>query len=205
MSDKPPSRLIDIPGEVDPDAPPDEPKPSLYVPGKATQTFELTSVKMVGHPSGRPSDVPLEDMTAQFKYCIVTDDLARTIQHRMHQWFSDALFHKPYRVWFQVVQGGGEINIEMQPTQYVHDCMSCTFLGRLNNEEDGRSYDLYACTSHSPDHRVTFIARYGSNGEEYTSGPEELVLATGNPVLKEAMNRWIRLRGELLVPQITQY
>jgi len=48
---------------------------------------------------------------------------------------------------------------------HTHDCKSCTFLGPHDHE--GQTFDLYYCGKHEDG---TVIARYGSDGPEYSSG-----------------------------------
>lgn len=50
----------------------------------------------------------------------------------------------------------------METPQHTHDCDTCLFLGRCQN------LDLYVCVG-ILDHTV--IARYGSDGPQYTSAP----------------------------------
>ncbi len=47
-----------------------------------------------------------------------------------------------------------------QSSRFIHDCGMCSFLGRT------KDYDLYYCAKSIP----TVIARYGDNGQDYTSG-----------------------------------
>lgn len=49
---------------------------------------------------------------------------------------------------------------------YTHDCSHCTFLGTVS-EPDGQQYDLY---HHSSSFEDTVIARFGSEGPDYSSG-----------------------------------
>ena len=50
---------------------------------------------------------------------------------------------------------------------HVHDCTQCQHLATIQNEEHGRTYDLYHCeVGPGP----TVIARYGSEPGEYVSG-----------------------------------
>lgn len=61
-----------------------------------------------------------------------------------------------------------EITVNEKP-QFVHDCKSCIFLGRL--EDDGKfgEADLYFCDCGTAGWE-TVIARYGDLGYEYASG-----------------------------------
>lgn len=49
--------------------------------------------------------------------------------------------------------------------RYKHDCDICTYLGQFNG------LDLYVCRADG-DARIlgTYVARYGDDGSEYTSG-----------------------------------
>lgn len=50
--------------------------------------------------------------------------------------------------------------------QFEHDSTCCTFLGR---SADG-THDLYVCTKqYAKTKDSTYLARYGSNGSDYTS------------------------------------
>jgi len=49
---------------------------------------------------------------------------------------------------------------------WLHDCESCEFLGTVNI--DGRTFDLYTCAQGGLGR--TFIARYGDDGPDYSSG-----------------------------------
>lgn len=49
---------------------------------------------------------------------------------------------------------------------YTHDCSHCTFLGTVA-DSDGQKYDLY---HHSSSFEDTVIARFGSDGPDYSSG-----------------------------------
>jgi hypothetical protein len=60
--------------------------------------------------------------------------------------------------------------------QFTHDCDICTFLGTFNGA------DLYHHAESSP----TIIARFSSDGPDYTSG---VILADVNPFLGEAKRR----------------
>jgi hypothetical protein len=70
----------------------------------------------------------------------------------------------------------------MPPTpssrRFQHDCDACTYLGEF------RGQDLYFCDECSVG--PTVIARYGSDGRQYTSGME---LAAVDPLLGEAQRR----------------
>lgn len=82
------------------------------------------------------------------------------------------------------------IHAPMAPTAsgrrlFVHDCSACTYLGEY------RGHDLYFCDECSAG--PTVIARYGSEGKQYTSGME---LAAVDPLLAEARRRAIE-RGML--------
>lgn len=50
--------------------------------------------------------------------------------------------------------------IKYKNAKFIHDCDNCVFLGQYEE------YDLYFCNNNNP----TVIARYGDNGEDYTSG-----------------------------------
>jgi hypothetical protein len=60
----------------------------------------------------------------------------------------------------------------MKP-KFVHDCEACKFLGHHDE------HDMYYCEGGHP----TVVARYGSDGPDYTSGIE---LARVVPVLAAA-------------------
>ncbi len=62
----------------------------------------------------------------------------------------------------------------MDKPRFTHDCSSCIFLGRFGD------YDLY----HHTIGIETVVARYGSEGPDYTSG-----LYTNIPALEEARRR----------------
>ena len=49
---------------------------------------------------------------------------------------------------------------------FTHDCKRCVFLGHYLTASD--RYDLYYCGNN--DRLPTFVARYGNDGPEYTSG-----------------------------------
>jgi hypothetical protein len=87
---------------------------------------------------------------------------------------------------------------ENQP-QFTHDCDNCTFLGR-HELTDGRfpgKYDLYHCTAQGS---ATVIARYGNEGEQYTSG---IVIGKQYPdsplaeALRRAVSRGLKVDGPL--------
>jgi hypothetical protein len=69
--------------------------------------------------------------------------------------------------------------------RFKHDCDRCVFLG------DYRAHDLYFCEACAGG--PTVLARYGSEGKQYTSGLE---LAAFDPLLAEARERAVR-RGLL--------
>ncbi len=69
--------------------------------------------------------------------------------------------------------------------KFEHDCDLCTFLGEYQR------HDLYFCDKCTAG--PTLIARYGSEGKQYTSGLE---LAAVDPLLAEARRRAIE-RGFL--------
>lgn len=50
----------------------------------------------------------------------------------------------------------------MENPRYVHDCEQCKFLGLYEE------YDLYFCDQNK--FGPTVVARYGDEGDEYTSG-----------------------------------
>jgi len=52
--------------------------------------------------------------------------------------------------------------------KYVHDCDRCTFLGRATCPTTGEEADLYYCPN--PTFEATVIARWSSEGSEYSSG-----------------------------------
>jgi hypothetical protein len=57
---------------------------------------------------------------------------------------------------------------EQREPQFTHDCTTCTFLGRYvdtTTDPEPTPVDLYHCTK-----GPTVIARYGSEGPQYTSG-----------------------------------
>ena len=62
--------------------------------------------------------------------------------------------------------------------RFKHDCDRCVFLG------EHRAHDLYFCEACAGG--PTVIARYGSEGKQYTSGLE---LAAVDPLLGEARRR----------------
>jgi hypothetical protein len=53
--------------------------------------------------------------------------------------------------------------------KYIHDCNNCTFLGRYNHKSGKKTtvLDLY-CHAHQ-DGWSTFIARYGNEGQDYST------------------------------------
>jgi len=53
------------------------------------------------------------------------------------------------------------VGFEYDKPNFVHDCDCCEFLGTFNK------HDLYFCSSEH-----TVVARYGSDGADYTSGLE---------------------------------
>jgi hypothetical protein len=69
--------------------------------------------------------------------------------------------------------------------RFEHDCDRCVSLGEYG------AHDLYVCEHCAGG--PTVIARYGSEGKEYTSGLE---LAAHDPILAEARRRAIE-RGIL--------
>lgn len=70
----------------------------------------------------------------------------------------------------------------MNPPRFPHDCARCRYLGPFHK------WDLYYCpVGGLPD---TVIARYGENGEDYTSG---VALSGLHPALAEARYRTIDL------------
>ena len=72
--------------------------------------------------------------------------------------------------------------------RFKHDCDRCVFLG------EHQAHDLYFCEACAGG--PTVIARYGSEGKQYTSGLE---LAAVDPLLAEARERAVH-RG-LLSPR----
>ena len=70
---------------------------------------------------------------------------------------------------------------------FQHDCDSCTFLGRHLSHKSSMPLDLYACTRNNGI-IDTVIARYSSNGPDYSSG---LIFAIRGiiPELVEALER----------------
>jgi hypothetical protein len=75
-----------------------------------------------------------------------------------------------------------ELERQGQVPQFEHDCEACLFLGRLH---DQRRYDLYYCQGGG---EPNVLARWSSNGPDYTSG---LGLAKFEPVLAVALARAI--------------
>lgn len=69
----------------------------------------------------------------------------------------------------------------MDKPRFTHDCATCVYLGRFGD------YDLY----HHATGIETVVARYGSDGPDYTSG-----LYTNIPALVEAEVRALRM-GEV--------
>jgi hypothetical protein len=67
-----------------------------------------------------------------------------------------------------------------QMKRFIHDCENCLFVGQF------QEYDLYFCDQggFSP----TVIARYGSDGPEYTSG-----INFSHPVLQETQQRALEI------------
>ena len=64
----------------------------------------------------------------------------------------------------------------MGKPRYQHDCDNCRYLGEYNE------YDLYYCPQGG---YPTVLARYGNQGEEYTSG-----FNSTHPALIEARARY---------------
>lgn len=62
------------------------------------------------------------------------------------------------------------------PTRFAHDCSNCQFLRSvfLPNPDTNRTeqFDVYRCQRVD---KASFIARFGSEGPEYTSCPEEII------------------------------
>lgn len=73
----------------------------------------------------------------------------------------------------------------MESPKYEHDCTHCTFLGSTDNryELEKGLVDLYFHVSEDG-HRSTFIARYSSDGGDYSSG---FMFCWSNPHLNKAM------------------
>jgi len=69
----------------------------------------------------------------------------------------------------------------MDTPRYTHDCDHCTFLGTF---QDGANYDLYVHVLKEHPALTTVVARWGSDGSNYTSG-----LRTNHPALVEAERR----------------
>lgn len=72
-----------------------------------------------------------------------------------------------------------------QPPQFTHDCEQCTYLGR-HVDDKGNEADLYIHLSQR-DIEQTVIARYSSEGREYSSGAP--FSFGSNPALTEARLR----------------
>jgi len=54
---------------------------------------------------------------------------------------------------------------------YTHDCDRCQFMGTYEWKDD--KYDLYVCIEGSILGNVCYIARFGNEGSEYISQPED--------------------------------
>jgi hypothetical protein len=52
--------------------------------------------------------------------------------------------------------------------KFTHDCEACTYLGHKDD------HDLYVCQSEETK-RFTYIARYGNDGDAYTSLPATIL------------------------------
>lgn len=68
------------------------------------------------------------------------------------------------------VEPGARTWAGLDPPRFTHDCDGCTYLGRMECRAFGHTqpYDLYACLQG----RVgSVVARYGSEGSQYTSMP----------------------------------
>lgn len=50
--------------------------------------------------------------------------------------------------------------------KYSHDCTDCVYLGEWVDPLDRHVYDLYSCPQ--PNY-TSYLARYGSKGQEYAS------------------------------------
>ena len=72
-----------------------------------------------------------------------------------------------------------------QPPQFTHDCEQCTYLGR-HVDDKGNEADLYIHLTQR-DVEQTVIARYSSEGREYSSGAP--FSFGSNPALTEARLR----------------
>lgn len=96
---------------------------------------------------------------------------------------------------------------------FTHDCTACIFLGHYNYEAplvDGSEWttvDLYYCDTAIMG--GTCIARYGSDGPQYSSCPVDLIkrdlvtlmenggrVATSTPAIVEAYNRYMKYQEE---------
>ena len=73
---------------------------------------------------------------------------------------------------------------------FTHDCDACTFLGHTLD------HDLYVCYANG---HFTYIARYGSDCDAYSSLPAKIVrmLADGD-ILKAALDAHVDLLGKVL-------
>jgi hypothetical protein len=70
--------------------------------------------------------------------------------------------------------------------RYVHDCRTCTFLGRFQGGQGMAVYDLYHCTSSAI---PTVLARFGDHPCQNLSGM--IAARSGHhPPLTEALRRW---------------
>ena len=90
----------------------------------------------------------------------------------------------------------------MDKPVHQHDCDACIFLGLMSNKEQeaqGRQVDLYLHPPTNEDfYDCTFIARYSSEGGDYSSGNE---FCWSNPYLNQALRMAYEkgmLKGELL-------
>ncbi len=79
-------------------------------------------------------------------------------------------------------------------TNFIHDCPQCRFLGSARNS--GKVADLYVCTDAqlpgSVAERTTIIARYGSDGPDYSSCSISLFESVNHPdpFLREAYHHY---------------
>lgn len=77
--------------------------------------------------------------------------------------------------------------VEDAKPQFTHDCDACTFLGRHHIVQTLVPVDLYVCNQGML-HLETLIARFGSDGPDYTSCHSNI--DNSQSWFKEARERW---------------
>ena len=121
----------------------------------------------------------LMDELETFLFRVVNPETIRAIRLRIDLFLKDCIAHGlvsfTKRRWVRVSQNKEiptDLVVEAHTAVWVHDCEKCTYLGQTTYSD--KLYDLYVCEEEGS-LGPTLIARYGSDGPEYTSMPAKLV------------------------------